>query len=78
MLLPHVHRSLEVCQIEAPELILMLEAEVGSRTAPTADHMLLRTLRRMPLSALLGLIMARDGLRSILEEQVELLRCRLG
>ena len=77
MLLPHVRRSLEVAQIEAPEIILMLQAEVGSTTAPTVDRMLLRTLRRMPLPALLGLIMARDGLRPFLEEQVAVLRCRL-
>ena len=77
MLLPHVRRSLEVAQIEAPEIILMLQAEVGSTTAPTVDRTLLRTLRRMPLPALLGLIMARDGLRPFLEEQVAVLRCRL-
>jgi len=78
VLLPHVRRSLEVAQIEAPDIILLLEAKVGATTAPNVDHFLLRTLRRMPLSALLGLIMARDGLRPFLEEQCEVLRCRLG
>ena len=78
LLLPYVCRSLEVAQIEAPDIIVMLEAEVGSTKAPNVDHMLLRTLRRMPLSALLGLIMARDGFRPFLEEQVEMLRCHLG
>ena len=78
VLLPHVRRSLEVAQIEAPDIILLLEAEVGSTTAPKVDYFLLRILRRMPLSALLGLIMARDGLRPVLEEQCEVLRCLLG
>eukprot|EP00435_Cladocopium_sp_Y103_P016950 s1175_g4.t1 len=77
VLLPHVRRSLEVAQIEAPDIIVMLEGEVGSTRAPNVDSMLLRTLRRMPLSALLGLIMTRDGFRPFLEEQVEVLRCRL-
>ena len=78
VLFPHVRRSLEVAQIEAPDIIVMLEAEVGSTKAPNVDHMLLRTLRRMPLSALLDLIMAKDGFRPFLEEQVEMLRCHLG
>ena len=78
VLFPHVRRSLEVAQIEAPDIIAMLEAEVGSTKAPHVDAFLLRTLRRMPLSALLGLIMARPGFRPLLEEQVEVLRCRLG
>eukprot|EP00435_Cladocopium_sp_Y103_P017414 s2850_g4.t1 len=78
VLLPHVRSSLEVAQIEAPEIIVMLEEEVGSTKAPNVDNMLLRKLRRMPLSALLGLIMARDGFRPLLEEQVEVLRSRLG
>eukprot|EP00435_Cladocopium_sp_Y103_P016781 s2268_g4.t1 len=78
VLLPHVRRSLEVAQIEAPDIIVMLEGRVGSTKAPNVDHMLLRTLRRMPLSALLGLIMVRDDFRPFLEEQVEVLRCRLG
>ena len=33
---------------------------------------------RMPLSALLGLIMARDGFRPLLEEEIEVMRRRLG
>jgi hypothetical protein len=32
----------------------------------------------MPLSALLGLIMARDGFRPLLEEEIEVMRRRLG
>ena len=52
VLFPHVRRSLEVAQIEAPDIIAMLEAEVGSTKAPHVDAFLLRTLRRMPLSAL--------------------------
>jgi hypothetical protein len=78
VLFPHVRRSLEVAQIEAPDIIAMLGAEVGSTKAPHVDAFLLRTLRRMPLSALLGLIMARPGFRPLLEEQVEVLRRRLG
>jgi hypothetical protein len=74
VLFPHVRRSLEVAQIEAPDIIAML----GSTKAPHVDAFLLRTLRRMPLSALLGLIMARPGFRPLLEEQVEVLRRRLG
>ena len=78
VLLPHVRRSIEVAQIEATNIVEMLEAEVGSTQAPSVDRVLLRTLRQMPLSALLGLIMARDGFRALLEQEVEVLRCRLG
>ena len=59
VLLPHVRRSIEVAQIEATNIIEMLEAEVSSRQAPSVDRVLLRTLQQMPLSALLGLIIAR-------------------
>jgi hypothetical protein len=78
VLLPHVRRSIEVAQIEATNIVEMLEAEVGSTQAPSVDRVLLGTLRQMPLSALLGLIMARDGFRALLEQEVEVLRCRLG
>ena len=78
VLLPHVRRSIEVAQIEATNIVEMLEAEVGSTQAPSVDRVLLGTLRQMPLSALLGLIMARDGFRALLEQEVEVLRCHLG
>ena len=78
VLLPHVRRSIEVAQIEATNIIEMLEGEVGS-TAPSVDRTLHRTLRQMPLSALLGLIMPRDDVfGALLEQEVEVLRCRLG
>ena len=78
VLLPHARRSIEVAQIEATNIVEMLEAEVGSTQAPSVDRVLLRTLRQMPLSALLGLIMARDGFRPLLEEEIEVMRRRLG
>ena len=79
VLLPHVRRSIEAAQIEATNIIEMLEAEVSSRQAPSVDRVLLRTLRQMPLSALLGLIMPRDDVfGALLEQEVEVLRCRLG
>ena len=78
VLLPHVRRSIEAAQIEATNIIEMLEGEVGS-TAPSVDRTLHRTLRQMPLSALLGLIMPRDDVfGALLEQEVEVLRCRLG
>jgi hypothetical protein len=42
------------------------------------DQALHRTLSRMPLSALLGLIMRRDAVGASLAQEVEVLRCRLG
>ena len=78
VLLPHVRRSIEVAQIEATNIIEMLEGEVGSTQAPSVDQALHRTLSRMPLSALLGLIMRRDAFGASLEQEVEVLRCRLG
>ena len=79
VLLPHIRRSIEVAQIEATNIIEMLEGEVGSTQAPSVDRTLHRTLRQMPLSALLGLIMPRDdAFGALLEQEVEVLRCRLG
>ena len=47
--------------------------------APSVDRTLHRTLRQMPLSALLGLIKPRDdAFGALLEQEIEVLRCRLG
>jgi len=79
VLLPHVRRSIEVAQIEATNIIEMLEGEVGSTQAPSVDRTLHRTLRQMPLSALLGLIKPRDdAFGALLEQEIEVLHCRLG
>ena len=78
VLLPHVRRSIEVAQIEATNIIEIMEGEVGSTQAPSEDRALHRTLSRMPLSALLGLIVRRDAFGASLEKEVEVLRCRLG
>eukprot|EP00435_Cladocopium_sp_Y103_P015546 s51_g3.t2 len=76
VLLPHVRHSLEIAQIESSDFIVMLEGEVGSTRAPNVDNFLFRTLSRMPLSGLLGLIMGREAFQPVLQEQVEVLRER--
>jgi len=61
--------SIEAAQIEATNIIEVLKEEVGSTQAPSVDRMLLPTLRQMPLSALLCLIMARDGFCVLLNKK---------
>ncbi|CAL1148702.1 unnamed protein product [Cladocopium goreaui] len=43
VLLPHVRRSIEVAQIEATNIIEMLEGEVGSTQAPSVDRLQFQT-----------------------------------
>ena len=77
VLLPHVRRSVETLHIDAAEILVMLQQQVGTMEAPRVSREVDRTLRRMPLSALLGLMIGRCGVRPWLEQEVEALRCRM-
>eukprot|EP00438_Fugacium_kawagutii_P013492 Skav208885 [mRNA] locus=scaffold270:323716:325989:- [translate_table: standard] len=50
LLLPFLRRSLSAAQIEAPQIIAMLEEEVGSTMAPDVDQQFRRILKHMPLT----------------------------
>ena len=56
-LLPHIRRSLADARIEATELLEIIEREVAQQGH--RDRHLHRTLRQMPLSALLACMVAR-------------------
>ncbi|CAL1128000.1 unnamed protein product [Cladocopium goreaui] len=77
-LLPHISRSLADARLEAPELLEIIEWEVDAQQVYHRDRHLDRTLRQMPLSALLACIVAREtNLQSLLQEQITQLRQRL-
>lgn len=80
MLLPPLRLSLRKAQIEAPQIIAMLEEQVETvADAPHVDRGLLRILKQMPLVAMLGLITSRlpRHVAILLKAEVEALRGRL-
>eukprot|EP00435_Cladocopium_sp_Y103_P031893 s1918_g8.t1 len=77
-LLPHIRRSFADARIEATELLEIIEREVDAQQVYHRDRQLDRTLRQMPLSALLACIVAREtNFQSLLQEQITQLRQRL-
>ena len=78
VLLPYVSRCVEAADIDAAEIIETLKQQVGRTEAPRVPREVDRTLRQMPLSALLGLMVGRGAVRPWLEQQVEVLRSRLS
>lgn len=71
----------QASQIEAAQIIEMLEAEVGSRTAPDGINSgLVWTLKQLPLATLLGFVASKCNgthLEISLKMEVEALRDRL-
>eukprot|EP00435_Cladocopium_sp_Y103_P039449 s1029_g10.t1 len=77
-LLPHIRRSLADARIEATELLEIIETEVDAQQVYHRDRHLERTLRQMPLSALLACIVARETVSNcLLQEQIMQLRLSL-
>ena len=75
-LLPHIRRSLADAHIEATELLEIIEREVAQQGH--RDRHLHRTLRQMPLSALLACMVAREtNVQSLLQEQITQLQLSL-
>ena len=74
-LLPHIRHSLADAHIEAPQLLEIIGWEVDAQQVYHRDRHLDRTLRQMPLSALLACIFAREtNFQSLLQEQITQLR----
>mmetsp|Transcript_123743 Transcript_123743/g.174415 ORF Transcript_123743/g.174415 Transcript_123743/m.174415 type:complete len:234 (+) Transcript_123743:7-708(+) len=82
VLLPHIRRSLQLIQHDGvPGILVMLE-EMAHNHRPhgnrSFDRELDRTLRQMPLSALLAFITCRSGpLQSVFQQLAESLRLSL-
>ena len=75
-LLHHIRRSLADAHIEATELLEIIEREVAQQGR--RDRHLDRTLRQMPLSALLACMVAREtNVQSLLQEQITQLQLSL-
>ena len=70
-----------MAQIEGTNIIEMLKGEVGSTPCPSEaseDQGLQKILGQMPLAALLGLLRRRGAVGKALEDELEVLRGRLG
>jgi len=81
-LLPHIRRSLQLIQHDRVPGILVELEEMAHNHRPHGnrnfDRELDRTLRQMPLSALLGFITCRSGpLQSVVQQLAESLRLSL-
>ena len=76
-LLPHIRGALADAHIEATELLEIIEREAQDHRDHRDRH-LDRTLRQMPLSALLASMVAREThIQSLLREQIRQLQLSL-